>query len=324
MAHAPIATLDAAVDQFLRYLAAERALSANTVAAYSRDCAALLSALEGQGVREPAAVLPGHLVGFLEELQQRGLAARSRARALAAVRGLFGYLAREGAISRDPSRELRRPRLGRRLPHSIGRPAVEKLLGGTDDTLLVQRDVAMIELIYATGLRVSEVVSIKVVQVNLEAGFLTVVGKGRKERAVPIGTYARTRVLAYLNEVRPLLLRGRLSPSLFVTRAARPMTRQGFWKRLRLRGHIVDKAFADLPDKVAYCGRGSSPAPRCSCRCAAQNRDCRVRPQVRHAPRNPVAGRRFPGNARARAGNSCSPSRRTKSSRCPTAAQGRA
>lgn len=255
MAHAPIATLDAAVDQFLRYLAAERALSANTVAAYSRDCAALLSALEGQGVREPAAVLPGHLVGFLEELQQRGLAARSRARALAAVRGLFGYLAREGAISRDPSRELRRPRLGRRLPHSIGRPAVEKLLGGTDDTLLVQRDVAMIELIYATGLRVSEVVSIKVVQVNLEAGFLTVVGKGRKERAVPIGTYARTRVLAYLNEVRPLLLRGRLSPSLFVTRAARPMTRQGFWKRLRLRGlarelgerispHMLRHAFA--------------------------------------------------------------------------------
>ncbi len=255
MAHAPIATLDAAVDQFLRYLAAERALSANTVAAYSRDCAALLSALEGQGVHEPAAVLPGHLVGFLEQLQQRGLAARSRARALAAVRGLFGYLAREGAISRDPSRELRRPRLGRRLPHSIGRPAVEKLLGGTDDTLLVQRDVAMVELIYATGLRVSEVVSIKVGQVNLEAGFLTVVGKGRKERAVPIGTYARTRVLAYLNEVRPLLLRGRLSPYLFVTRAARPMTRQGFWKRLRLRGlarelgerispHMLRHAFA--------------------------------------------------------------------------------
>ena len=228
-------SLDAAVDCYLRYLAAERGVSRHTLAAYGGDCTALVDALERQGVRRPAAVLPGHIVSFLEDAQRRGLSARSRARALAAVRGLFAFLVREGVVARDPSRELRRPRLGRRLPQSMSRDVVVELLGGGDPNTLVQRDLAMIELIYASGLRVSEVVSLKVSQVNLEAAYLTVVGKGRKERAVPIGTYARERLLTYLRDVRPQILGRRLSPYLFVTRAGRPMTRQGFWRRLRQR-----------------------------------------------------------------------------------------
>jgi len=227
--------VDEAVDLYMQYLAAERRVSQHTLAAYGRDCAALVEALEEQGVASPADVLPGHIVGFLEAAQRRGLSARSRARALAAVRGLFRFLLREGVIASDPSRELRRPRLGRRLPHSMGRAAVLQLLVGAEDDPLVQRDLAMIELVYATGLRVSEVVSLKTSQVNLEANYLTVVGKGRKERAVPIGSYARDRVLAYLRDARPRILGRRLSPHLFVTGAARPMTRQGFWQRLRRR-----------------------------------------------------------------------------------------
>ena len=227
--------MDAAVDRYLTWLATERRVSPHTLAAYGRDCAALVQFLERQGVAEPAAVLPGHIVNFLGAEQQRGLSARSRARTLAALRGLFAFLVREGVLAVDPSRELRRPRLGRRLPQSLGRDAVGKLLAPTADGLIVQRDVAMIELIYAAGLRVSEVVRLSVSQVKLEAGYLTVVGKGRKERAVPIGRYARERLLAYLKDVRPQILGRRLSPFLFVTRAGKPMTRQAFWTRLRHR-----------------------------------------------------------------------------------------
>jgi integrase/recombinase XerD len=228
--------VDAAVDRYLTYLAAERRLSPHTLAGYARDCAALIQFLERQGVKDPADVLPGHIGNFLAAEQRRGLSARSRARALSAVRGLFAFLVREGVLSADPSRELRRPRLGRRLPESLGHDAVGKLLAPPlRDDLLVQRDVAMIELIYASGLRVSEVIALTVSQVKLEAGYLTVIGKGRKERAVPIGRQARQRVLTYLKEVRPQLLGRRLSQALFVTRAGTAMTRQGFWRRLRRR-----------------------------------------------------------------------------------------
>jgi integrase/recombinase XerD len=227
--------VDAAVDRYLTYLAAERRLSPHTLAGYGRDCAALVQFLERQDVKDPADVLPGHIGNFLATEQRRGLSARSRARALSAVRGLFAFLVREGVLTADPSRELRRPRLGRRLPESLGHQAVGKLLAAPPDNLLVRRDVAMIELIYAAGLRVSEVIALTVSQVKLEAGYLTVVGKGRKERAVPIGRHARQRVLSYLKEVRPQLLGRRLSQALFVTRAGKAMTRQAFWRRLRRR-----------------------------------------------------------------------------------------
>ncbi len=232
--------LDEAVDRFLEYLKLERRLSENTLAAYGRDCAALVEDLVRQRISAPAAVMPGHIAHYLEGARRRGLSARSRARVLSAVRGLFGFLAREGVITEDPSRELHRPRLGRRLPETISRETVGQLLEGDGPDPLTERDLAMVELIYATGLRVSEVISLKVSQVKLEAGYLTVVGKGRKERAVPIGAYAHDRVLAYIGDVRPQILRRRLSPYLFVTRAGRPMTRQAFWQRLRRLARRMD------------------------------------------------------------------------------------
>lgn len=249
------AELDAAVDAYLRHLAAERSAARNTLAAYSRDLAAFLDFLEKETITTPSAVLPGHIAGFLEAEKRRGLSARSRARALSALRGLFGFLVRERSIARDPCRDLRRPRLGRRLPHSLSSGEIDRLLMTADERPLLLRDAAMIELAYACGLRVSEVISLKVNQVNLEAGYLTVVGKGRKERAVPIGTYARQRVLSYLSNARPQILRRRLSPYLFVTRSGRPMTRQAFWQLLRRRArasglerwihpHMLRHAFA--------------------------------------------------------------------------------
>jgi integrase/recombinase XerD len=212
------ATADLDVDRFLNYLAAERGVAANTLAAYSRDLAAFVNHLERRRIANAADAQARHVVSFLEGLQQRGLSARTRARMFAALRGFFAFL----------------PRLGQRLPRSLGPDEVVQLLTAHDTTALGQRDGAMIELLYATGLRVSEIVSLKVSQVNLEAGYLTVVGKGSKERAVPIGSVARQRLLDYLHTARPALLRGRLSPYVFVTRAGRHLSRQGFGLRVRL------------------------------------------------------------------------------------------
>jgi len=225
--------LDAEIDSYLHYLAAERGMSAHTVAAYGRDCAAFADFLEAKSVGSLKAVLPGHVTTFLEQQQKRGLAARSRARLLSALRGLFKYSLREGVVSSDPTRGIHRPRLGRRLPRTLGRAEIEALLAADGDAPLAERNLAMIELVYATGLRVSEVISLRTNQVNLEAGFLTVLGKGRKERAVPIGTYARQRLLQYIERARPAILGRRMSPYLFVTRAAKPMTRQAFWHLLK-------------------------------------------------------------------------------------------
>jgi len=229
-------SLDAAADAFLNFVAAEKGLAPNTLLAYGRDLSGFIDHLERRRRRTAGEVGAADIVSFLDGLQRRGLSARSRARTFAAVRGLCAYLVREGAIAADPTRDIRLPRLGQRLPRTLARADVEQLLGSSDATLLVQRDVAMVELLYATGLRVSELVTLKVNQVNFEGGYLTVVGKGRKERAVPIGRAARQRLLEYLKTVRPVLSRGRLTAALFVGRGARPLTRQAFWKRLRRLG----------------------------------------------------------------------------------------
>jgi integrase/recombinase XerD len=228
------ATADLAVDRYLNYLAAEKGLATNTLAAYSRDLTAFLNHLERRRVAGAADVQGRDVVSFLEGLQQRGLSARTRARMFAALRGFFAFLMREDALAADPTHDIHLPRLGQRLPRSLGPDEVTQLLAAHDDSALGQRDGAMIELLYATGLRVSEIVSLKVSQVNLEAGYLTVVGKGSKERAVPIGSVARQRVLDYLQTARPAILHGRLSPYLFVNRAGHHLSRQGFALRLRL------------------------------------------------------------------------------------------
>jgi integrase/recombinase XerD len=225
---------DAYVDRYLNYLAAEKGLAANTLSAYSHDLTALLNHLERRRIAAITDVQARDVVSFLEGLQQRGLSARTRARMFAALRGFFAFLLREEIVTANPTHDIHLPRLGQRLPRSLGPDEVMQLLGSSDDTTLGHRDGAMIELLYATGLRVSEIVSLKVSQVNLEAGYLTVVGKGSKERAVPIGSMARQRLLDYLQTARPAILKGRLSPHLFVNRAGRRMSRQGFWKRLRL------------------------------------------------------------------------------------------
>ncbi len=226
-------SLDRAVDLFLDHLKVERGLAANTLDGYGRDLVRLggfLAALGRADVDDvTAADLTDHLIG----LADAGLGARSRARALVAIRGLFRHLIAEHWLEADPSELIDAPRTVQRSPVVLGESAVAALLAAPRrDTPRGLRDAAMLELLYASGLRVSELVRLPLADANLKAGFVRVTGKGKKTRLVPMGAAARDTIERYLGEVRPAWLRVRDEPALFLTERGRPMTRQGFWKLL--------------------------------------------------------------------------------------------
>jgi integrase/recombinase XerD len=226
-----VPTLTPYLDVFVGYLRAERGLAARTVEAYARDLVEYLEGLEKDGVKTPDAVLPAHVLRHLDALLARGLSARSRARHLAALRVFHRFLLAERHAAVDPTAQLETPRAGSRLPVVLSLEEVEALLDAPrPDSPHGVRDVAMLALLYATGLRVSELVSLPVEGVRLDAGFLVARGKGNKERLVPIGSRALAAVRTYLLEARPALLHGRAARALFVTRRGRGFSRQGFWK----------------------------------------------------------------------------------------------
>ena len=225
------------LDLFLDYLTVERGLAMNTRASYSSDLFKFLDYLQKQGIQAWNQVGPAQVMGFLTQVQEKGLAARSRARLLAALRGFFRFMLVEGHLEGDPVAHLTSPRMRRYLPDVLSVEEVERLLAQPDpSTTLGQRDAAMLELLYATGLRVSELVTIAVGRVNLEVGFLVALGKGSKERVVPMGEAATEAVHRYVLEARNRLLRGRLNDALFVTNRGKAMTRQAFWKLVKKYG----------------------------------------------------------------------------------------
>jgi integrase/recombinase XerD len=223
------------VDGYLRFLAANRGVSRNTLDAYGRDLAVLVSFLAERGVRDPRAVSPALLKDYLFRLGEMGLRPASIARRFSAARGFFRFLESEGTIRRNPASDIRTGRPSHRLPRSADRETLRRLIESTGGGPLGVRDRAMLEVLYGAGLRVSELVGLRLEQVNLEGGYVVVFGKGSRERAVPMGIPAREALLRYLQESRPRMLRGRASPYVFVTARGGPMTRQGFWKRLRKR-----------------------------------------------------------------------------------------
>jgi integrase/recombinase XerD len=167
-------------------------------------------------------------------LRKAGLSARSRARHLVSIRGFYRFLVQEQQLKYDPARLVDLPKTSLKLPDVLSVDEVSRLLESPDvDKPLGSRDSAMLELLYAAGLRVSELVNLKLQDINLEAGFVRVLGKGSKERVVPIGLQAQKRVASYLDKSRSILLKNKPSAYLFVARAAKPITRQGFWKLLR-------------------------------------------------------------------------------------------
>lgn len=222
------------IDQFLNFLLVEKGLSKKTLEAYSRDIIRYRNFLaEHQTVLFSDEDTP-LILKYLIHLRKSGLAARSRARHLVAIRGLYRFLVQEKILRNDPARLIDLPRTSLKLPDVLSREEIEVLMQAPDtDKPLGARDAAMLELLYAAGLRVSELINLKLQDINLEAGFVRVFGKGSKERIVPIGMQAKEKIEYYLKTVRSKRLKKQSSPYLFVARANRPMTRQGFWKLLR-------------------------------------------------------------------------------------------
>ncbi len=226
--------VDTAVDAFLGYLATEKGVSRHTLAAYGRDLRGFTAGLAVSGRGYIDEVRRDDVIAFLASLEAANLAAASKNRALSAVRSLCKFVAGEGWIEHDPSGDVASVKRSQKVPHQIGLAEIERILDApAADNPIGRRDRAMLEILYGCGLRVSELVELRSEQVNLRDGFLRVVGKGSKERAVPIGRKALKAVRSYLREGRPELQGGRsCSPYLFLSRRGRPMSRQGFWKRL--------------------------------------------------------------------------------------------
>lgn len=221
------------LDQFCHFMAVERRLAANTVEAYSRDLARYLDYHEQCG-RSFADTTRLDLIAFLNAQREQGLSSRSLARMLSAVRTLYYFLVSERHIEVNPFFDMQSPRLGKKLPSVLSRAEVVALLNAPDTaTPLGVRDKAMLETLYATGVRVSELLGLRFASVNLDAGFVVVVGKGSKERIVPLGMEAIERLRMYIDEGRPRLPGARRSQILFLNRSGGPLSRQGFWKLIK-------------------------------------------------------------------------------------------
>lgn len=223
----------AAIDAYLDHLRVERRLAALTLESYGRDLAALARFLEERGLAVEA-VTRQDLEAFVRALMSAGLSPRSAARAVACVRGFYRFLVLDRRLETSPADDLSAPRAWPALPHFLTIEEVDRLIAAPDvSTPRGVRDRAMVELLYATGLRVSELVGLRPADLNLDAGYLSCTGKGQKERFVPIGDEAASWVRRYLREGRPSLLEGRSSPRLFLNARGGALSRVGFWKILK-------------------------------------------------------------------------------------------
>ncbi len=226
------------IDSFLTMIAVEKGLAKNTVEAYSRDLVRLSEFLVAQSVASWEETQTLHLRSYLSSLRRDGLSARSIGRHAVTVRRFYGFLETEGVIAENPVTPFHLAVGGRKLPQTLSQHDVRKLLAQPNpQEPLGVRDQAMLELLYATGLRVSELIALQMQQINFQGNFLTVKGKGSKVRAVPFGKWARQKLLDYVNRARPGLAKGRASVFVFINRSGRPLTRQGFWKLIR--GHAL-------------------------------------------------------------------------------------
>lgn len=227
-------------DDYLTYMVVERRFSENTVDSYRRDIERFLTSTDLRKLEDIKEATAEILRSYLFRLRREKLSPRSIARNLAAIKSFFQFLMNEGHVKSDPTENIETPRPSKKLPAYLTIEEVERLLSQPDaNTVLGLRDTAMLELLYATGMRVSELLFLRTNQVNLEAGYIIAYGKGSKERIIPMGETAMDRVVRYLSDGRGELVKGRNVPELFVNRFGRKMSRQGFWKIL---GHYAARA----------------------------------------------------------------------------------
>ena len=226
--------MEALLDQFLNYLVVEKGLSLNTLESYSRDLNKYLDFLSEKGIKDISTTSDVTIVSFITALKKKRLSNRSIARNVTSIKMFYKFLTENHYITKNPALIIETAKGETKLPQVLSIAEVELLLQKPDrNTVRGLRDAALLELLYATGLRVSELVSLPVNNLNLEAGYLIAYGKGSKERLVPIGEVAQNAIREYLHKGRPALLRNSQSPYLFLTRNGKPFTRQGFWKLIK-------------------------------------------------------------------------------------------
>ncbi len=240
------------LDGFLTYLSVERGRAANTVLSYERDLRKFSAFLQNEK-KSLVSFGKAEIINFISLLRDEDYTTASIARKLSAIRSLCRYLMLEKFRREDPSENLQTPSGWERLPKAVSVDDMKRLLDAIRGGELALRDLAMLELMYASGLRVSELVSLRVEDVNLDGGFVRVMGKGSRERVVPVSERTIGRISMYMQQLRPRLLKGRESPYLFISRRGTALTRQRFWQTLKEYGrragvkvtpHVVRHSFA--------------------------------------------------------------------------------
>ncbi|MFA5142730.1 MAG: site-specific tyrosine recombinase XerD [Candidatus Omnitrophota bacterium] len=222
------------IEEFLNYLTVEKGLSKNTIAAYGADLRRFAGRMSAVGIKDIGRIRRQDVMSYLLYLKDKGIGSNSISRALVAIKMFYRFLVQEHLAKEDVSGVIESPRLIRGLPDVLNIDEVDKLLGMPDlkDNVGI-RDRAVLELMYASGMRVSEIVDIPKEGVNLDVGFVKCRGKGDKERIVPIGRKAKEAIARYLEKVRPAMLKGKEDPHLFISRLGRKISRQSFWKMIK-------------------------------------------------------------------------------------------
>ena len=222
------------MESFLDYLTFEKGLSERTLSAYARDLGKLFSFLGERGVEGPEKIDSGALREFVFSLKDSGLAPSSIRRTISSLKGYFAFLLEEGVLTSDPSERLESPRVGRKLPEVLSVTEIQRILEAPNpEHSIFWRDRSILESLYATGVRVSELLALKLGNLEMEEGFCTVFGKGSKERMVPLGGPAKGALERYLRGVRPELDQGRGEGVVFLNNRGRPMSRMAIWNLVR-------------------------------------------------------------------------------------------
>lgn len=226
--------LDNLADQYINYLVVEKGLAKNTIEAYAGDLEKYFAYLSSNGIDNISEADMPLILNHLADLKKMHIESSSRARHLISIRGFYRFMFQEGIVSKDPSKLINLPKTGLRLPDILSPKEVEALLKQPEMNKPAGiRNAAMLEILYATGLRVSELVNLSMQNLNTQACFIKVLGKGSDERLIPFGAYAKEKMLIYISNARQKLLKSNTSTFVFVARAGKPMTRQGFWKLLK-------------------------------------------------------------------------------------------
>jgi integrase/recombinase XerD len=270
------------LDIFLQYLTVQRRLSANTVDSYGSDLRFFLTFLARKKIDSPGQITPAHVRDFFRDCFRRDIGSRSNARRLAALRAFFEFLVGRGMLQASPTADIDSPKIGRGLPGALGVEEVDRLLAPPQQvTPLALRNHAMLHLLYATGIRVSELVNLPVNGCSISSGHVRILGKGNKERMVPFHAGAGEKIQDYLDRGRPVLLKNRPSPYLFVSNRGKPITRNRFWQIIhetaigagitrKVSPHTLRHSFAthllaggaDLRSVQMMLGTPTSPPPR--------------------------------------------------------------